>query len=49
MGKTYKVRCTYTPKVRLPLPKQTGGPQSTKHGARGYDRKREKQQSRDWA
>ena len=32
--------------VRIPLPQQLGGPQSSKKGARGYDRKREKQEFR---
>ena len=31
-----------TTHVRLPLPKQKGGPQTTKKGAKGYNRKRNK-------
>ncbi|NIO08869.1 MAG: hypothetical protein GTO40_12985 [Deltaproteobacteria bacterium] len=27
---------------RIPLPRQTSGPQTTKKGKKGYDRKREK-------
>ncbi|MEI6288617.1 MAG: hypothetical protein WCP18_03525 [bacterium] len=28
--------------LRLPLPPKVGGPQTTKHGERGYDRKNAK-------
>jgi hypothetical protein len=31
-------------KVRLPLPKKSGGPMGTAKGKKGYDRKREKEE-----
>jgi len=31
-------------KVRLPLPKKSGGPMGTPKGKKGYDRKREKEE-----
>jgi len=45
MGKTYSIRGTYSPKIRLPLPAKAGRPQTTKKGAKGYDRKRDKMQA----
>ncbi|MDO8523150.1 MAG: hypothetical protein Q7S12_02600 [bacterium] len=33
-------------KIRLPLPRQTGGAQGTEKGKRGYDRRREKESLR---
>jgi hypothetical protein len=30
---------------RIPLPRKPGGPQTTKKGKRGYNRKREKERS----
>ena len=50
MGRTFTIRGTYRPKIRLPLPRQVGRPQTTKHGAKGYDRNKAKATvRREWA
>jgi hypothetical protein len=45
MSRTFTIRGTYRPKIRLPLPAKAGRPQTTKKGAKGYDRNRDKAQT----
>lgn len=46
MSKTFTIRGTYRPKIRLSLPLKAGRPQTIKKGAKGYDRNRDKSQAR---